>query len=208
MKFLKSQNADIYQLQEVIPPRGKGNVDTKIFNKYFPDYTIIAHHELVTLSRLAVTDSEYREPNDFQRVTVNLDGKGVDFYNVHMRIHLLPELYRQPVEFLRETKERYNWRHEQFRQLLDGVKKSEKAYISGDFNTSKTMGMMRPLQEVTKDSFSQSSDVFPVTWDMKGNSWWRIDYNLVKGIELLKHENVEQAEYSDHRAQRVFIDID
>lgn len=210
LEFLKAQNADIYHLQEVIPPREKGHPDTAIFKKYLPGYTIVAHHELVTLSRIPIKSEEYKEGNDFQKVTVSMNGQDMDFYNVHMRIHLLIELLPSHLkEFLSEMKERYYWREDQFKQLLAEVKESKHAYISGDFNTSKTMGIMRPLQEITQDSFSVSRDFFPITWNMKDfTQWWRIDYNLVKGIRLLRHEDIEQSNYSDHRAQRVLIGLD
>lgn len=208
MAFLQKQDADIYQLQEVIPPREKGKVDIRIFETYFPTYQIVAHHELVTLSRWPIMSEEYTEGNDFQKVTIMLSDKKIDFYNVHMRIHLLPERLFTPQYFFEDMKKRYFWRQNQFDQLLKQVNRSDSSYISGDFNTSKTMGMMRPLQEITQDSYSKSTDLFPVTWNMKDDMpWWRIDYNLVKGIQILEHHNIDQKMYSDHGAQKVTIGL-
>jgi len=206
-QFLKNQNADIYQLQEMIPPTSTAEPKTEFLKKYFPDYTIVAHHELVTLTRLPVVAEEYKEGNHFQRVRIKIKGTDVDFFNVHMPIHLIPWMARSPLDFLSDMKERFALRSGQFEKLYVAVSQSPNAYVSGDFNTSRMMGMMRPLLSITEDSFTASGLYFPVTWDEQKHLWWRIDYSLVKMLKLLSHKTINQGEYSDHAAVLVEISL-
>lgn len=204
--FLQQQKAQVYHLQEMVPPGSSTQPPVAYFQKLFPGYTVIAHHELVTITSLPVVEWEYHDGADFQRVRVLLNNKEVDLFNVHIGIHLIPHLLRYPGNFFRDMSLRYEDRKKNFLALEKAVSVSTHAFISGDFNTSKMMGMMRPLEAMTTDSFSVSGIFFPRTWDEQQYLFWRIDYALAKALDFISHETVLQGDFSDHAALKVVLE--
>jgi hypothetical protein len=77
-------------------------------------------------------------------------------------------------------------------------------YISGDFNTTTSMGSMNGLLRRYQDSFRVARSLVPRTWGIAPLLLWRIDYNLLSpGLVPLSHETIWRQEESDHALLKV-----
>lgn len=214
--FLKSQNADIYHLQEHY------NYEEDRINKYFlkdaeeleenfPNFYIIAKDEFLTLSRYPIIDSFADEEGTYLRTEININDNIISFYNVHIPLQLYYPHVTNPLELLADTRTRFYIREEKFDILEEEIGNIQTPhYISGDFNTTKSMGKMNFLLSKTTDSFSTTNTItiFPTTWKRCGLKLWRIDYNLASTeIQILSHENINPEGFSDHWGQKVVIGI-
>lgn len=208
-QFLKDQKADVYHLQEHVDLQFQPLTDIQDIQSHFPDYTLIAKGEFVTLTRYPVAESFEGQEGDFLRVDMTINGKRISFYNVHMPLQLDPWLVTQPLRLLSDMRTRFHRRQTQFQLLQAALKENaQDMYISGDFNTTVPMGNMRPLLRKYQDSYKASDTFFPRTWTIKGMRLWRLDYNLLSPkLEPLLHEDVQTDGLSDHFAQRVIFEL-
>jgi hypothetical protein len=212
--FLKEQNADIYQLQERLTPTSLAGEfeeidDLKELKELFPDYNIAAFSEYITISKYPIRDIVYSEANSFLRTDISINNEIISFYNVHMPVHIDLSQKLNIKYLLTNAKIRFKWRSEEFKKLEKDLQiNSHTKYISGDFNSIRSMRTMDNLLEDYIDSTKYSNRLLLGTWTLYGIRGWRIDYNLVdKNIEIIKHEDIDPQNLSDHWGQKVYIII-
>ena len=198
--FLRAQNADIYQLQEYWPLTEHMDSGDSI-REAFPGYTVLTVDEFVTISRFPVISHSDAELDKFLRTDVLIEGQAVSFYNVHLQLHLGSDMAL-----------RFRNRSRQMQQLLEDLEHTSRpAFISGDFNATTAMGIMRPLRHAYQDSVDASRAIFPASWSYDRRfpfRLWRVDFAFASDdFEILQHDNLDPHGYSDHGAQRVAIQL-
>jgi endonuclease/exonuclease/phosphatase (EEP) superfamily protein YafD len=212
--FLKEQNADIYQLQERLTPSAlKGEFkeidDLKELKELFPEYSIAAHSEYITISKYPIRDIVYSAENSFLRTDISINNKTISFYNVHLPVHIDLSEKTNIKYLILNAKDRFEWRSEEFKKLENDLNSNNNIkYISGDFNSIKSMGTMRNLLKKYDDSAKYSNRLILASWSIFGIKGWRIDYTLTdKAIEIVKHEDIDPNSLSDHWGQKVYAII-
>ena len=205
-KFLKSQDADVYHLQEHLVLQKDGTVvsrdDLDEIRNQFKDYKVIAKTEFVTITRLPVVESFEKSDSNFLRVDMQVKNNVVSFYNVHVPVQIDPNLLNSPLDLLNDMKIRFDERETAYTKLQKDLELNKNEFIiSGDFNSTKAMGKIHPLLEYANDGISASNILFPATWSVRASTLWRIDYILTyKGLNIASYNEISKPEYSDHKA--------
>lgn len=211
-KFLLSQKADVYQLQEHIQTRNGYFIELDDLDEvkyYFEGYTVVKKTEFLTITKLPVIQSYREEESYYLRVDVQVDQDILSLYNVHMPVHIntaiIPNVYR----FAVDLKHRYDFRNQEFNRLIKDIKNnSNKYYISGDFNTTKSMGKIQDVISLGKDTAYAGDNLFNATWEVDNIRLWRIDFNIAHNdLKVLNYKEVDPLNYSDHWAQLVTIQL-
>jgi hypothetical protein len=224
-KFLKTRNADIYILQEYLhgpvnlddPSVDKTNLfslcppipeflpqyrsvdDLERLKQEFPEYYIATDNQFAIVSRFPIKNTNCDGSGEFSVSDIDIYGRTVRFFNVHMLLHLNPE---DPLNSA-ELDKRYRARKLGFKNLRDQIKKSGMDYfISGDFNSTKAMGVMNGLLKENADAAEYSKDLVPSTFNFKGMKLWRFDYALVKksnkNVSINSYKCLSNEGLSDH----------
>lgn len=211
-KFLLAQEADVYQLQEHIQTRNGYFIELDDLDEvkyYFEGYTVVKKTEFLTITKLPVIQSYREEESYYLRVDVQVDQDILSLYNVHMPVHIntaiIPNVYR----FAVDLKHRYDFRNQEFNRLIKDIKNnSNKYYISGDFNTTKSMGKIQDVISLGKDTAYAGDNLFNATWEVDNIRLWRIDFNIAHNdLKVLNYKEVDPLNYSDHWAQLVTIQL-
>lgn len=210
--FLKSQNADIYHLQEhYIINKVSGFWETpndqKELRNHFAGYHFVSSNDFVTISRYPII--QHYKYDTYLRCDIEINSEIISFYNVHIFAPLDPAHISNPLAFIKEVRRLFYLRKGSYNQLEHDVKNNNHPiYISGDFNTTLAMKEIRSLYKYTNDSYQISGKIFPTTWKFLGLKLARIDYNLTNDqLELLLHEDIDPQNFSDHWAQKVTFNI-
>lgn len=215
--FLQEQNADIYNLQEFFTPE---EIEREDFEKqsisklqeYFPDYEIIFQGELLSMSRLEIKDVIYNEDLNILNYKVIKQGKPINIFNIHIPIHLPVNAIARRRDFptvIQTTINLYNLRLGYFESIEKSFTYSNlPTIVSGDFNTTGFMQLMRNLLNEGTSSQSVSRNLFPTTWGTAGLKLWQIDYVIGKNrIKFEKHEDINPLDFSDHWGQKVWFEL-
>lgn len=231
-RFLKNQKADIYILQEYLhgpidldsvdvdepdlfslcpvmaefPKHYKRIDDMDRLKQEFPQYSIISDEQFVVLSRYPIKSYFCDSSGQFLVSDIDIYGKTVRFYNVHMLLHLNPE---EPLN-AKELDKRYRARDIGFQNLKYQTEKCDVDYfISGDFNSTTAMGVMDDLLKKNCDIAKYSRDIMPFTFNFKGIKLWRFDYAFIskesKNIKVKSYKAIDPEGLSDHDA--LFVDL-
>jgi endonuclease/exonuclease/phosphatase (EEP) superfamily protein YafD len=197
--FLRSQDADVYQLQEYWDRNGRTLDLRPELEKAFPGYRIAISDELVTASRLPVLAQHGDVPGRFLRVDVRAGDQQVSFYNVHISMQLGADMAGI-----------FHNRQAQFSRLQsDLAQNADPAYVSGDFNSTTSMGVMRWLLGHYQDSVQAGAAFIPRTWAfhlLPELRLWRLDFNLVdQRLAVTGYRDIDPGAKSDHWAQLVQI---
>jgi hypothetical protein len=210
--FLKSQNADIYHLQEYYTINKVSGFwetpnDQEELENHFPGYYLVASNDFVTISRYPIM--HHYKHDAYLRCDIQINSEIISFYNVHVFAPIDPSLINNPIRFIKDVKRLFYLRNESYNQLERDVKNSNHPiYISGDFNTTLAMKEISNLYRYTNDSYKISGKILPTTWEFLGVKLARIDYNLTNDqLELLLHEDIDPQNFSDHWAQKVTFNI-
>jgi hypothetical protein len=197
--FLEAQNADVYQLQEYWDRQGKPLNLRPELERAFAGYSIAISDELVTVSRFPILAERGDLAGRFLRVDASVDGQPVSFYNVHIKMQLGSDM----AGIFRDRAQEFS------RLQSDLTQNPAPAYISGDFNSTTSMGVMTWLRDRYQDSVSAGNRLIPRSWAshlLPGLRLWRLDFNLVDPrLMLVSHEDVDVGSKSDHVAQLVTI---
>lgn len=207
-EFLKLQNADVYHLQEawnkeLIPYDAKSQLQP-----YFPDYTIVQSSELVSMTRLKVTNIKADPKKPFLRLDIEVGDKVVSFYNAHISVHFVPRYLKQSLwKFLSDTERRFALRVREYQMLDDELISNTNPFVlSGDFNTSTFMRKIRPLLRRFRDAYRSLKRGFATTWyGAFSLRWWRLDYVLGQEVHYLDYKIVDPGKRSDHWGQLVEV---
>lgn len=208
LNFIKSHNADIYHLQEYIYLNNENVYDLDLVKRIFPDYNIANSGEFLTLSRYPISKI-YEGHSYYLKVDVDIDGKILSFYNVHIPVQLDVGVIGSPQTFIRDIDRRFYWRKENIDNLVNDITENKNLYyVSGDFNSTKSMGVMDSVLKLGTDTYSATNHLFPATWEIGQLKLWRIDYNIAsQKITILDHKDINPGVYSDHWAQLVTIQL-
>ncbi|GAA3076190.1 hypothetical protein GCM10017562_50500 [Streptomyces roseofulvus] len=227
-RFLRSKDADVYLLQEYLAWVDGTPTETDRLGPLraaFPGYRVVVRGELVTLSRFPVvatppvgrgqaTDDrsvpwrERFERNKVLRTDVDVRGRVVSFYNVHIPVQLDIERDWLSRDFYRVVRDTDAVRREHYAALLaDARANPYPLLISGDFNTTSAMGDLDGLRGAFEDAVSASSSVLPVSWDSEGPlPLWRLDWTFAGGpLRVHRYALTDPAGLSDHRGQELLV---
>ncbi|MEV4710337.1 endonuclease/exonuclease/phosphatase family protein [Micromonospora sp. NPDC049374] len=224
LDYLRSLDADVYLLQEHmlrVDNRPQPITDLADARAAFPGYQVVAAGTLLTLSRLPVVGHDVVHSRDEPvlqfpapyglRVDVQVGGRTLSTYNVHMPVQLLMEESPFSGNFYREIRERHERRSEEYRALTADVKANRNPLlVAGDFNTSPAMGDNRALLNATTDAAASSGDLYPVSWRVGGQvpKLWRNDWALLgNGARAVEYGFVDSMGNSDHAAQRLTVTL-
>lgn len=211
-KFLLNQNADVYHLQEHIELKNNSFIELDDLDEVqsrFKGYKVIKKTEFLTITRLPIVESYENTDSYYLRVDVEVKNNILSLYNVHIPVQINPKKIENPIDFLIDLKDRFYWRELEYFKLLQDVKKNiNEFYISGDFNTTKSMGKIHSIIDLGKDAIYASNNILNATWGVNNFRLWRIDYNIVhKGLKVLDYKEVNPLNYSDHWAQLVTVQL-
>ncbi len=206
--FLLAQKADVYHLQEHIKLENGEFVEMGDYfelQEVFAGYRVVQKTEFLTITKLPVVKSYENTDSYFLRVDVELGNAILSLYNVHMPVHVNAGLADDWIKFLKDTKNRFAFRDEQFNLLINDIQENQNLYyISGDFNTTKSMGKIQEVLRLGSDAAFAHNSLINGTWVINGLKLWRIDYNILhRGLKILSYTEVDPKTFSDHWAQIV-----
>lgn len=200
--FLKEQNADVYLIQEFMTRTGK-EIDESNVTEAFPEFSVHKTGELLTLSRFEIIERHNNNQDEFLRTDILVENTRVSFYNVHIPVHIFRDGER--MEYL------HDWRIEEIDKLAADLRENTNPYVvSGDFNTTKSMGLLSKLDSLSFDSINQSREIIPSTWSLFGVNLWRIDYLFTdydQKIEAVSYQRIDPEGLSDHAGISVGLKI-
>ena len=231
-QYLREQNADVYLLQEYlylhddIPVLVNGEDRLR---QEFPGYQIATAGELVTMSRLPVVGVRKLsllpylpagrdldmpggpELHDFYtdkllRTDIDVHGQVMSFYNAHIPTPVEPN----PSSFRPSAmSEAHDTRQATLRALAaDLAGNPRPAMLSGDFNTSPAMGLLRMVPDRLRDVSSALRSVYPTSWDDRSLRLWRIDWVFATPeVTVNQYRLISSRGQSDHRGQSLVLSL-
>ena len=225
LSYLRSQNADVYLLQEHMSRVGDFAppvTDLSDIAEIFPEYEAVTAGTLLTLSRLPVTSRAIVNPNSTSdihlppppyvlRVDVQINRQILSTYNVHMPIQIIIEKDWFSRDFYFEIWRRHFIRADEYDALLRDVSNNSlPLVIAGDFNTSPAMGDNRRLLDSTQDAVRFSNILYPATWRVGGQlpRLWRNDWFLIRNsLVVNEFRSIDPEGNSDHLVQSVRLSL-
>ncbi len=215
-EFLQKQNADIYNLQEFIPvvtsQDGKYvEVELSRLEEYFPDHELINRGEFVSLSKYPIRKVYNTVDYKFLKYDIEVEEDILTIYNVHLPMQFSgPSAFRSFPDEFSQIKSQFKYRQYVINKLSKDIAKANSPYIiSGDFNTTKSMGIMDELLDEHKDSYKLNRRIIPTTWNKLGVRLWRIDYVLAsEKVIFVGHKDIDPLNFSDHWGQLVTFRVE
>ncbi|MFE7561432.1 endonuclease/exonuclease/phosphatase family protein [Kitasatospora sp. NPDC057500] len=224
-RFLHDRDADVYLLQEYLAWVRETHAEVDELDRIrreFPDHQVVVAGELVTLSRFPVLatppvgpevapDAPWAEAftkRKVLRTDVDVHGRAVSFYNVHIPVQVDTRESVFGGAFYRVVREADAARREQFAALeRDAAANPQPLLIAGDFNTSPAMGDLDPLRARLHDARSASGELYPGSWGgVLGTDWWRLDWAFTsRTVSVQRYAFVDDLGMSDHRGQELRI---
>ncbi|MFB7469523.1 endonuclease/exonuclease/phosphatase family protein [Kitasatospora sp. NPDC056184] len=226
-RFLRSRDADVYLLQEYLAWVRETHTEIDELDRIhreFPGYQVVVAGELVTLSRYPVLatppvgpapapDAPWAETftrRKVLRTDLDVNGRTVSFYNVHIPVQVDTRESVFGGAFYRVVREADAARREQFTALeRDAAANPHPLLIAGDFNTSPAMGDLDPLRARFDDARSASGELYPGSWGSAlGADWWRLDWAFTsRAVAVRRYAFVDDRGMSDHRGQDLRISL-
>lgn len=210
--YLLLQKANVYHLQEHIQLGNNTFIelnDLEELKSIFKGYTIIKKTEFLTITNLPVVESFEEQNSYYLRVDVQVNNNILSLYNVHIPVQLNPGLLPNTELFIKDLQNRFYFRETEFNKLINDVKiNKNEFYISGDFNTTRSMGKIHEVLSLGKDAIHTSNSFINGSWQVYNLKLWRIDYNIVhNGLKVISYEDINPLNFSDHWAQLVEIQL-
>ncbi len=167
-------------------------------------FYIDAHGEVVTLSKWPIVKRKEFGAGTGLRSDVEFeDGSVMSVYNIHLPVHLHPELISTPSKFFRDAKFVADKRNALLKDLISDISNNKlPVVIGGDFNTSIAMNSNLWFRKNLVDAYAarQCSRQYG-TWDLLPFVSWRIDYlYLSDSLRPSSYCSRKIADISDHRA--------
>ncbi|RCX20057.1 endonuclease/exonuclease/phosphatase family protein [Anaerobacterium chartisolvens] len=234
-RFLKKQDADIYILQEYlygsIDPQSPGIDKSRLFNicsavpgfppayleiddtermrKEFPGYYLAVNKQFVVISRFPIQASHADYSDQYSVNDIEIYGRAVRFFNVHMLLHIEP-VNPFTRHFYETMERRYAARRIGFDNLRRDIENTSMPYfISGDFNSTKAMGVMDMLTKDNTDAVKYSDELIPLTFNFKGLKFWRFDYAFIPrdntNIQIKEYKGIYHQGLSDHDGLKIVL---
>jgi hypothetical protein len=193
------------------PPHYLAIDDRNRLAKEFPGYYIRTHLQFVLVSRFPIINDHVDDSEQYAVYDVNISGRLVRFFNVHMLLHIEPG---NPLaaNFYQGVRQRHCARQLGFTNLKKDIQNTRMDYfIAGDFNSTTAMGMMNDLLKGHVDGIQYSNELIPLSFEFHGLRLWRFDYGLVSksndNITIKSYQNIDQEGLSDHNPQSMVLNI-
>jgi endonuclease/exonuclease/phosphatase (EEP) superfamily protein YafD len=187
---LKSKDADVYLLQEVVFSRNPG-LENRLA-AVFPGYHFAYSGEFLTISRYPIISSSFPISGGYSRHIIDVSGKTISFYNVHLRVPIFGDRLRQDNIYDFRT------RRGQFTDLQQDLFKDTAAvFLGGDFNSTRNYSFIRILEKQLQMNQPNGVLLFPKTYHSQ-LPIIRIDYQFTnKSNVFVKYERIGGT-ISDH----------
>lgn len=195
------QEPDVLMLQEIIKPRTWDTPYPAELTAHFPGYKLIPYGEWLTITKLPVVGVYAEQGQFWLRVDVDMQGKRVSLYNVHIPVHMSPmEILHNPLGFFADMHERVTLRTQQLALLEKELRANTyPKIIAGDFNSTRSMGVLGYFYDAYTDVSTLDSGFFPSTWGNWGLYMWRIDWAFIsKEILPVSYTTLPRTDLSDH----------
>ncbi|MDQ3098930.1 MAG: hypothetical protein M3Q44_04235 [bacterium] len=178
---MKKRNADVYLLQEVIFANNTGLKERLL--EEFPAFFVSYGGEYLTISRFPILKNEFLLSKGYSRHEIEIKGKLVTFYNVHLRV----PIYGDAVK--RDNKYDFYLRKGQFSDLQRDLHQEHGSYfLGGDFNSTRNYSFMRILENQLVMNQPEGILLFPKTFHSL-LPMIRIDYQFTnKTNQFVKYE--------------------
>jgi endonuclease/exonuclease/phosphatase (EEP) superfamily protein YafD len=227
-RYLRAKDADVYLLQEYLAwvDEQPAPIDELArIRREFPGYHVEVLGEQVTLSRFPVVarppvgqGKEIRPTTPWRqtfergkvlRTDLDVRGRVVSFYNVHIPVQLDIQRPWLSSGFYREMHRRDGERRDHYAALLRDVADNPNAvFVSGDFNTTPAMGDLDGLREGLVDALPASGTILPGTWNSEGLRLWRLDWVFTNDrLRVHRYDFEDPAGMSDHQAQHLVVSL-
>jgi endonuclease/exonuclease/phosphatase (EEP) superfamily protein YafD len=224
--FLVRQHADVYLLQEYmfdgVAPTPVD--DLGALTAAFPGFHIASVGEELTISRYPILAQTPIVAPDMPapaqpgfptfwldkvlRTDLDVDGRTLSVYNVHMPVQMVPSNPLSPAYF-RTVHQQDRQREPVWRALAADVAANPNPIIlAGDLNTTPAMGDLRKMPPSLRDASYAMTDIYPVSWyDHPGiPMWWRLDWVFVShDVTVHDYGFASSGGLSDHRYQHFTI---
>jgi endonuclease/exonuclease/phosphatase (EEP) superfamily protein YafD len=201
---LKAQNADIYLLQEAFDDKLQF-VDAKAdLAAEFSDYKIEQTGDLVTLSKFPIKNTVkgigHRLWGGFLRTDMEIEGKVISLYNIHLPIPFQPGKLLA-AEGWSEMETLFKEKQRIWKSLnADIDKNTHLKIVGGDFNSTEMDFSLFGLRNDGRFAQMSNSGILPSTFThLELLKFWRIDW--VFASKAIKGRQIEQRnlpEASDH----------
>lgn len=185
--------------------------DRKRIRAEFPGYHLVTDRQFVVISRYPILRSHADASEQYAVTDIEIGGRRVRFFNVHMLLHIEPE---NPfgAYFYAALHRRYVARQMAFRALERDLRHSGPDYLlAGDFNSTKAMGVMHGLLTEHLDAVSYTREWLPLTFSWMGLYFWRFDYVLLpkenENLQLESFRKLGQEGLSDHNPQYLVLRV-
>jgi endonuclease/exonuclease/phosphatase family metal-dependent hydrolase len=221
--FLRRQGADVYLLQEYLYWKGDQPIridDSARLRAEFPGYRLAVQGELLTLSRLPIVAAEhqrvpstgtdwYWKATKVQRTDIQVGGRTVSFYNVHLPVPFRVGDNPLSSRFYRFLKGQGAWRIRELRKLrTDLTRNPHPAVVAGDFNSPwmklSTLGAGTRGHSPTGSLLPARS--WPIS-DYPLPRLWRLDWLYTsRGLVVSRYHFRDGGEaFSDHLGQEIRV---
>ena len=137
------------------------------------------------------------------RTDLNIDGRIVSVYNMHLPVHLHMELLANPMAFYRDLKANAARRERTLKTVIDDISSNKNpVVVGGDFNASYAMHGADWFRTHLSDAYAAAHCERPGdTFTMNKIMSWRIDYIYVsKQLTPTGYCTETREDISDHRA--------
>jgi vancomycin resistance protein VanJ len=194
-KWLRGLHADVVLLQELPKTYGVNGISAlaDLYRYQLREPPQLRTCGNMMLSRYPILDSRYIRMDDsiaaywLQHATVNLNGRALSLYNVHLVKPLNAHLPRADASALLSMPVHYDQsaRDRQIERLLNILAKEKQPFIvAGDFNMTDRSEIYRRVATRMDDAFRAAGDGIGATWPVRSRAtalgWLppllRIDY--------------------------------
>lgn len=232
---LRAEDADVYLLQEYVVLADREPVpadDLARLRAEFPGYQVIAHGELVTLSRLPVVASRAIDASswfsaaqrslpppetDFPsywttktlRTDLRVAGRTVSFYNTHLPVPVAVDRNPLGADFYRFIREQHGRRWGNLRALAADLDANPgPVVLAGDLNVTPAMALLRPFTARLVEAGGAAGSVYPASWGFGGVPLWRLDWAFTSpDVRTYRYRFADPAGLSDHPIQQLSISL-
>lgn len=211
VEFLVGQNADVYHLQEGFDTDLQYIDAEADLQEVFPGYEIIQVGDLVTLSKYPIVYTKhspgYHMWQGYLRADIDVEGKIVSFYNVHLPIPLQPTHVFNPGLALEQLPQLHKARLDQLQLLLTDLRQNTNPIVlSGDLNSTSSQNEIMTLRNSLNVVNTSGENNLGATFSYNGLKLWRIDWLLHSGqVEMSNYEQLHLPQWSDHDAMQIEV---
>jgi endonuclease/exonuclease/phosphatase family metal-dependent hydrolase len=203
-QHLSNNRADIIHLQEAMELNGEARpVEEKVKQILGEEYTVVQYGELVSATKLPVIDIQASDLGAFQRMDLEVNGTTISVYNVHIPVHVIPRLIKEPQNMVSYVRDRFYRRQQASAALIAELESNPNPkIISGDFNSQTSMPLIHYYVDHFREAARDTTFGIPTSIKLGGVKLWRIDYVFGHKVSFTNYQEVDPQQLSDHWGQR------